>query len=53
MLGRAAYHQPALLGAADRRLFADPDGDVSEHAAVERYLPYVRSELAGARPWRL
>jgi tRNA-dihydrouridine synthase A len=45
MLGRAAYHQPGLLGEADRRLFgAGPD--VTPEAAVAAYLPYVRAELA-------
>ncbi len=46
MLGRAAYHTPAILGAADRRLFGDRSADVSSAEAVERYLPYVRAELA-------
>ncbi|HEY1449104.1 MAG TPA: tRNA dihydrouridine(20/20a) synthase DusA [Caulobacteraceae bacterium] len=44
MLGRAAYHTPAVLGDADRRLFGAPD--ISPLEAVERYLPYVRAELA-------
>jgi tRNA-dihydrouridine synthase A len=45
MLGRAAYHSPALLGAADRRLFNEGP-DVGPMDAVAAYLPYVRSELA-------
>jgi tRNA-dihydrouridine synthase A len=45
MLGRAAYHTPGLLGAADRRLFG-AGADVTPEAAVAAYLPYVRSELA-------
>ena len=45
MLGRAAYHEPGLLGAVDRRLF-DEGPDVAPEAAVARYLPYVRAELA-------
>ena len=46
MLGRAAYHEPAQLGEADRALF-DPAADVvSPFDAVERYLPYIRAELA-------
>jgi tRNA-dihydrouridine synthase A len=45
MLGRAAYHEPAILGAADRRLFGEGH-DVSAAEAVEGYLPYVRAELA-------
>ncbi len=45
MLGRAAYHEPAILGEADRRLFGE-GADVTPAEAVERYLPYVRAELA-------
>jgi tRNA-dihydrouridine synthase A len=46
MLGRTAYHTPAILGAVDRRVFDGAAPDVSELAAVRRYLPYVRPELA-------
>ena len=46
MLGRAAYHTPAILGEADRRLFGDRNADVSPVEAVQRYLPYVRAELS-------
>ncbi|HZL00763.1 MAG TPA: tRNA dihydrouridine(20/20a) synthase DusA [Caulobacteraceae bacterium] len=50
MLGRAAYHEPAILGEVDRTIFGDPVAAVTPAAAVERYLPYVRRELArGAR----
>ena len=50
MLGRAAYHDPGLLGAVDRRLFGEAGDDVAPEVAVTRYLPYVESELArGAR----
>jgi tRNA-dihydrouridine synthase A len=45
MLGRAAYHEPWRLGEADRRLFGEGP-DVAPEQAVERYLPYVRAELA-------
>jgi tRNA-dihydrouridine synthase A len=45
MLGRAAYHTPAILGQADRRLFGDA-ADVSQEAALDAYLPHVRAELA-------
>jgi tRNA-dihydrouridine synthase A len=44
MLGRAAYHEPGLLGAVDRRLFAEGE-EVAAHTAVERYRPYVREQL--------
>ena len=30
MLGRAAYHEPAILGEADRRLFGEDGADVDE-----------------------
>ena len=45
MMGRAAYHEPALLGQADRRLLggASPDVDASE--AVDRYKPYLAARL--------
>ena len=45
MLGRAAYHEPALLGEVDHRLFGE-GADVTPEAAVAAYLPYVRAELA-------
>ena len=44
MMGRAAYHDPGMLGAADRLLFGDAGPDVTPEAAVERYLPHVRAE---------
>ncbi len=45
MLGRAAYHEPGLLGAVDRRVFGSGQ-DVSEFEAVERYKPYISDKLA-------
>jgi tRNA-dihydrouridine synthase A len=45
MLGRAAYHEPAILGEADRRIFGEGQ-TVTPEAAVTAYLPYVRAELA-------
>ena len=39
MLGRAAYHEPAILGAADRRLFGAATPDVDAFAAIDRYRP--------------
>jgi len=46
MLGRAAYHEPGLLGEVDRRLFAEAGPDVDDIEAVERYRPYVAASLA-------
>jgi tRNA-dihydrouridine synthase A len=45
MLGRAAYHTPAILGDADARIFGAGPG-VSPAEAVARYRPYVLRELA-------
>jgi tRNA-dihydrouridine synthase A len=44
MLGRAAYHTPAILGAADARLFGSGEA-VSAFEAVARYRAYVEREL--------
>jgi tRNA-dihydrouridine synthase A len=50
MIGRAAYHDPALLGEADRRIFGATMPDVAAEAAVEAMLPYIEAELvAGTR----
>lgn len=46
MLGRAAYHTPALLGEVDRRVFCMAVEDVDAFRAVELYRPYVARELA-------
>ena len=45
MLGRAAYHTPAILGQADAQLFGDGE-TVSAAQAVEHYRPYIARELA-------
>jgi tRNA-dihydrouridine synthase A len=45
MLGRAAYHTPAILGEVDARLFGEGEA-VSAAEAVERYRPYIARELA-------
>jgi tRNA-dihydrouridine synthase A len=46
MMGRAAYHDPGLLGEVDARLFDPAAPRVTPSEAVERYLPHVRAELA-------
>ena len=46
MLGRAAYHEPAILGQADRRLFGEATDDVDAYAALGRYRPYMAARLA-------
>jgi tRNA-dihydrouridine synthase A len=45
MLGRAAYHTPALLGLADARIFGAGE-HVDPAEAVARYRPYVARQLA-------
>jgi len=46
MLGRAAYHEPALLGQVDRRLFGAGVTDVDPFTAIDRYRPYLAARLA-------
>jgi len=47
MLGRAAYHTPALLGEVDARLFGAGEAQaVGPAEAVARYRPYIARELA-------
>jgi tRNA-dihydrouridine synthase A len=51
MLGRAAYHDPGLLGAVDARVFGLPGSEVPPEAAVEAYRPYLARELARGTPF--
>jgi tRNA-dihydrouridine synthase A len=44
MLGRAAYHEPALLGEVDRLIFGE-GLDISPFAALEAYRPYLEARL--------
>ena len=46
MLGRAAYHEPALLGSVDRRLFGETTADIDVWTALDRYRPYMAARLA-------
>ncbi|MBI2261239.1 MAG: tRNA dihydrouridine(20/20a) synthase DusA [Caulobacterales bacterium] len=46
MLGRAAYHEPAILGQADRRLYGAATPDIDAFAAVDRYRPSMAARLA-------
>ncbi|MCH8506061.1 MAG: tRNA dihydrouridine(20/20a) synthase DusA, partial [Ectothiorhodospiraceae bacterium] len=45
MLGRAAYHNPALLLEVDHRLFGTEAPVAERHQALEAYLPFVEREL--------
>jgi tRNA-dihydrouridine synthase A len=46
MLGRAAYHEPSLLGQVDRRVFGEATPDVDPYQAIERYKPYMAARLS-------
>ena len=48
MLGRAAYHAPAMLAEVDARFFADAPRDVDD--AVDNYLGYVGRKLREGVP---
>jgi tRNA-dihydrouridine synthase A len=50
MLGRAAYHEPALLGRVDRLVFGAADADVDAVGALERFRPYVARALERGVP---
>jgi tRNA-dihydrouridine synthase A len=45
MLGRAAYHTPAILSAVDPVIFGEGEA-IGPLEAVERYRPYVAARLA-------
>lgn len=45
MLGRAAYHEPALLGQVDRRVYGVDVADVDPFQAIDRYKPYLAARL--------
>jgi len=49
MLGRAAYHEPALLGQVDR-LFFGAGADVGPFEALTAYRPYMAGQLAAGVP---
>ncbi len=50
MMGRAAYGDPSLLLAVDRRLFGEPVLDGGRVEAVERFMPYVEARLREGVP---
>ena len=49
MLGRAAYHDPGLLGRVDAAVYGE-GGEVDAFAAVERHRSYLASKLACGVP---
>jgi tRNA-dihydrouridine synthase A len=50
MLGRAAYHTPALLGRVDAQVFSDPGLEVGALQAVRAYQPYIARKLRDGAP---
>ncbi len=46
MIGRAAYDNPYLLAAADRRLFGDEATPPTRHEVVKQMMPYLETFLA-------
>ncbi len=49
MLGRVAYHEPALLGQVDRLFFGAGD-DVGPFEALDAYRPYMAAQLDAGTP---
>ena len=49
MIGRAAYHDPGLLGAADARIFG-AGAEVAPETAVLGMLPYIEAERGRGTP---
>lgn len=45
MLGRAAYQEPAILGAADRRFYGAAGEDTGPFEAIGRYRSYMQARL--------
>jgi tRNA-dihydrouridine synthase A len=50
MLGRAAYHDPGLLGSVDRLFHGAATPDVSPFAAARAHRPYLVEKLAEGVP---
>ncbi len=50
MIGRAAYHEPALLGAADRAIYGAAGPDVPPEDAVRSMLAYIEAERVAGAP---
>ena len=46
MLGRAAYHDPALLGGVDRRYYSGDAAEVSRADALRALIPYAERHVA-------
>jgi tRNA-dihydrouridine synthase A len=50
MIGRAAYHDPWLLAAADREIFGDRHPEPTRHRVLDAFVPYMEREMAAGVP---
>ncbi|MEX0852842.1 MAG: tRNA-dihydrouridine synthase, partial [Bauldia sp.] len=50
MLGRAAYHTPAMLADVDRRFYGEAKSAADPRDVVEGMLPYFAAEMARGTP---
>jgi tRNA-dihydrouridine synthase A len=50
MMGRAAYHDLAILCQIDRRVFAQQQADLSRYDILKSYLPYIERQLSQGVP---
>ncbi len=50
MIGRAAYHDPALLLDVDPEIFGAPAPLADGFAAIDAFIPYVERQLAKGEP---
>lgn len=50
MIGRAAYHDPWLLAAADREIFGEERPLPTRRGVLESFVPYLERELAAGVP---
>ncbi len=50
MIGRAAYQEPALLAAVDRRIYGASVEDADPRAVAESMIPYVEAERRAGVP---
>jgi len=50
MLGRAAYHDPGILGGVDRLFFGQTTPDVTPAQAIETIRPMIAADLARGVP---
>ncbi|MBN9024952.1 MAG: tRNA dihydrouridine(20/20a) synthase DusA [Rhizobiales bacterium] len=50
MIGRAAYQEPEMLAAADRRIYGIDRVDPEPRAILEAMLPYIEAQIAAGTP---